>query len=108
MDIETAAGRSRADFRVPLAPDEVLARLRTAVAPRFTLLEADAAHADLAARFNRTTWGGLVHLRFVRLDASSSLVAGEWRPRRAARGGFTAGEDDLRALAAMLDSADAA
>ena len=108
MDIETEAGRSRADFRVPLAPDQVLARLRGAVAAdrRFELLDADEAHADLAARFNSTTWGGRIHLRWVRLDAASSMVAGEWRPRRPARVAFTGGEDDLRALAALLDAAD--
>ena len=108
MDIETAAGRSRADFRVPLTPDRLLARLREAVAasPRFELLEADEAHADLAARFNRTTWGGRIHLRFVRLDATSSMVIGEWHPRRPARGAFFGGEDDLRAHAALLDTTD--
>lgn len=110
VDIETASGRSRADFRVPLTPDQVLARLRTGVAaePRFTLVQADTAHADLTARFNRTTWGGRIHLRYVRLDAVSSMVVGEWHPTRTARSAFTAGEDDLRVLAAMLDSAEAA
>ncbi len=105
MDIETAGGRSRADFRVPLAPAALLERLRERVAAdrRFTLLRADEAHADLAARFNRTTWGGRLHLRFVRLDATSSMVVAEWHPRRAARGAFFRGEDDLRALAVLLD-----
>lgn len=105
MDVETHRGRSRADFDVPLTPEQVLDRLRDEVPqhPRFRLVDADPAHADLVARFGAGAWGGRIHLRLVGLSATSTMVVAEWRPRLAgARRADGQGERDLEALAALL------
>lgn len=81
LQVETAAGRSTAEFVVETSADVLLQRLESGLAGqrRFTLLERTTREVRVSARPSWAAWGARITVR-VTPAGTASLVRVRWEP----------------------------
>ena len=107
MQVATSAGRSEAEFQLPLRLEDALQRLQVALAGqrRFKLVEVGNRDVQLSARPNWAAWGARVAIRFAPLGESSVVVRTRWEPALSTTVlTWGQGHRDIEAVAQLLSS----